>query len=442
MKVFVRTFGCQMNFHDSSRVLELMEGRGWTAVDSAAAADVILVNSCSIREKAWHKAVSEVGRMCAMKRHRPEIIIALLGCVAEQEKESLFERAPGLDLVVGPDHYADLPELLEQTRSGQRSRALVGFFEPAGVPSFLSIGAKVRSRSPVAFVSIMKGCSERCAYCIVPGVRGPERCRPAQEIVEETRALVSQGAKEVVLLGQKVNAYGCGDMTFAGLLVALDAIPGLERLRFTSPHPRHMTDDLIGCFGRLRVLCESIHLPAQAGSDRVLERMGRRYTARFYRDVARRLREASSGLAISTDFIVGFPGETAEDFEETLRLCEDVRFSSAFSFKYSPRPGTEAARFVDDVTAEVKARRLEALHDVIGRIEQEIKAELVGRRLEILVEGAARRAGQLSGRARNNQIVNCALPDGATLEAVEGCLAEVGIIAALPHCLEGRVSVA
>lgn len=437
----MKTFGCQMNFHDSSRIMELMCENGYRATAEWQKADVIILNTCTVREKAWHKAVSEAGRYCSKKDRFPEIVIALTGCVAEQEKEHLVELLPKIDLVAGPDNYLRLPQLIEQVRLTRRAQVVTGFDK--GTPGdFLSIsmGERQSPRPPSAFVTVMKGCSERCAYCIVPSVRGPERCRPSEDIVTEARTLANQGAKEIILLGQKVNAYSKNGVNFTDLIEKLDAISEIKRIRFTSPHPRHMTPDLIRAFGTTDKLCESLHLPVQSGSDRVLRKMGRRYTASFYREVATALREVRPNMSISTDLIVGFPGETEKDFQETLELVEDVRFSGAFSFKYSPRPGTRAfKRFEDDVSAEEKSKRLAELHEVIERTERELREGLVGQHLEVLIEGAARKEGQLTGRARNNQIVNFVLPDGVIIEQMTGRLRELKVVRALPHCLEGEL---
>ncbi len=441
MKLHIRTFGCQMNVHDSSRISELMERHGYAIVSDSHQADVILVNTCTVREKAWHKAVSQVGRICVLKRRRPELVVAVIGCVAQEEGDQWFERMPDLDLVVGPDHYAKLPELIAEVREGSGPRSIIGFDK--GLPEdFLatSVASHENRRHPISYLTVMKGCSERCAYCIVPTVRGPERSRPASDILSEAEALVAHGVREIMLLGQKVNSYRNEDLTFAGLLERLDRIPGLERIRFTSPHPRHMDSELIEKYGRLGTLCESIHLPVQSGSDSVLSRMGRRYTADNYREIAHALRETCPGILISTDLIVGFPGETEAEFAQTIRLLEDVRFSGVFSFKYSPRPGTKAARRLsDDVPEEEKRRRLAAAHEVIERLEQEARSAQVGKILEVLVEGAGRNEGQLTGRARNSQIVNFLSANNVTLEQMVGQLVNVEVIRALPHSLQGSL---
>ena len=439
MKLYIRTFGCQMNVHDSARIADLLGLQGYSVIDEPKEADVILINTCSVREKARHKAVSEAGKMCLYKRHRPNLVVAVVGCVAQQEGEGLLKASPSLDLVVGPDHYGKLPALLDDVIRERRRQAIRGFDQ--GLPEdFLTVEGAAQ-KGPSAFLTIMKGCSRHCAYCIVPSVRGPERFRDVEGILKEARDLVDRGVKELYLLGQTVNCYKKDGVTFAALLGMLDQIPGLERLRFTSPHPRHMTDELISAYGTLRTLCESIHLPVQSGSDAVLKAMRRGYTSDFVREVARKLRDRDAAFHITTDLIVGFPHETEADFEETLKMYEDIRFTGAFSFKYSPRPGTKAEQeMIDDVLETEKSRRLEVLHTVINRIEQENRDALVGQSLEILVEGPAKLPGQLTGRARNNQIVNAKIPNDGILEPWIGRLLTVEITRALPHSLEGAAA--
>ncbi len=437
MKLYLKTYGCQMNVHDSLRISEILGRSSYELTKDPRQADLVVINTCSVREKAWHKAVSEAGRMCVIKKKNPDLVIAVVGCVAQQEGDKWFKQIPLLDLVVGPDHYGNLAEYVERVRSERTPRAIIGFDQ--GLDGDFLMTRVPGAKSDVsAFVTVMKGCSERCHYCIVPTVRGPERFRGADDIISEVRLLVGNGTKEIMLLGQKVNAYSGGELSFAGLLERLDGISGLERIRFTSPHPRHMTDELIGCFGTLRTLCESIHLPVQSGSDKTLKHMGRRYTAGFYREVTQKLKAACPQILISTDFIVGYPGETEADFEETIRLIKDVRFAGVFSFKYSPRPHTVAAELTDDVSPEEKARRLARLHDVIGKVELEIKTSLVGTTHQVLVEGEGRNPGQMTGRARNNQIINFIPSGGAKLTCGIGQLADVQVVRVLPHSLEGK----
>lgn len=439
-RVHIKTFGCQMNVHDTRRLHGIMEAAGYEAADGPADADVLLVNGCTVREKAWHKAISEAGRLRSRKRKRGAVV-GVVGCVAQQEGARLFDLLPGVDLAVAPDHYRLLPALIDELLEDRRPRAVTGF--DAGAPEdFLGAAAERGTARPVSdFVTVMKGCDERCAYCIVPSVRGPERCRPADDVVAEVERLADRGVREVTLLGQKVNAWRGGDARFADLLARIDGIGGLARVRFTSPHPRHMDDELTAAFGGLRTLCESIHLPAQSGSDRVLESMKRRYTMEDYLDSVERLRRACPGIAVSTDLIVGYPGETEEDFARTLELIEQAGFVGVFSFKYSPRPGTAAALLPDEVSAQEKGRRLEAVHEVVRRLEDGYRRSLVGSRLEVLVEGAGRMPGQLSGRARNNQIVNFPAPEEVS-GAGPGALLPVLITRANPHSLEGVVEAA
>ncbi len=437
MKLYIKTFGCQMNVHDSRRIEEIFSAAGYSLTTDPREADVALINSCTVREKAWHKAISQTGRLRKLKRGRRDVIVGVVGCVAQQEGERIFDLLPGVDIVVAPDHYGRLVELVEEVKSREDTLALTGF--DRGRPEdFLIAGPPPSRREATAFVTIMKGCQERCAYCIVPTVRGPERHRPIEDVESEVRDLVSGGVVEVTLLGQKVNAYRSGEAGFADLLRCLDSVEGLERLRFTSPHPRHMTSDVTSSFGKLRSLCESIHLPVQSGSNRILSGMGRRYNVEDYLLVVTRLREACPSIGISTDLIVGYPGETEEDFEETLALIDRVGFCGAFSFKYSPRPGTKAARLDDDVPADEKARRLDAVHERIENLERRWRRSMVGARLEILVASAGRMPGQVSGRARNSQIVNFVPTDGRTIKDLVGHFVEVEVTAAHPHSLEGK----
>lgn len=436
MKLFVRTFGCQMNVHDSERIQEIMLAAGYELAAAPSDADVLVVNSCTVREKAWHKAISEAGRLGVQKRSRKEVLVVVAGCVAEQEKERVFKLVPVVDLVVGPDRYPQLPAMLEEVRREGRKLARHGF--DAGAPEdFLPTRPQGGGRPASAYVTVMKGCSEQCSYCIVPSVRGPRRSRPAVDILSEAQLLVAEGARELTLLGQTVNSYRDGELTFARLLREVDKLAGLKRLRFTSPHPRFMSDEAIACFGGLASLCESLHLPVQSGSDAVLARMKRRYTADHYRRVTQGLRNSCPEIALSTDIIVGYPGETDAEFHETLRLIEDVNFASAFSFKYSTRPGTPAADLPDDVPEQVKAHRLAQVHELIERQSDAARAAEVGRTVEVLVEGKGRNPGQASGRTRKNQIVNF-VPNTRLAQDLVGELVQVLVKQALPHSLEGE----
>ncbi len=436
MKAYIKTFGCQMNVHDSERIADILSRHGYEITDAPRGAEVLIINSCTVREKAWHKAISEAGRLGVRKRDRDDLTIVFAGCAAQQEGDKVFKLIPAVDLVLGPDHYGQLPSLIERVRECKSQLSRVGFDE--GRPGdFLSLEPQGKRTGTSAFVTVMKGCSERCTYCIVPFVRGPMRFRPDDDVVREVESLAQNGVREVTLLGQTVNAYNYEGASFADLLARLDRVPGLERVRFTSPHPGYMTKELIESFGHLETLCESIHLPVQSGSSRMLRRMGRRYTAEHFREVVEKLRSSRPDILISTDIIVGFSGETQEDFEQTLGLIEDARFSGVFSFKYSQRPGTPATKWRDDVPEEEKKRRLAALHTVIDRIVDELRAELVGKVLDVLVEGPGRNPGQLTGRARNGQIVNFPVPPGMTLGSALGKLIDVEVVQLLPHSLEG-----
>jgi len=428
MRFFIRTFGCQMNVHDSRRIEEILTAAGHEPVPDATRAELLLVNSCTIREKPWHKAISETGRFRKRKSRDRSLLVGLVGCVAQQEGDRVFKLLDGVDFVISPDNYQQLPSVIAHLQEQGKPACITGF-DGGEAEAFLGV-QDVRTHEVSTFVTITKGCDERCHYCIVPSVRGPERHRDADRIVEEVRGLVDHGVREVTLLGQKVNAYAAGGVDFAELLRRLDDVDGLLRLRFTSPHPRHMTDDVIGLFGQLRTLCPAIHLPLQAGSDAVLAAMGRRYTRADYLRVVDKLRERVADMSISTDLIVGFPGETPQDFEQTLSLIGEVGFSSAFSFMYSPRPGTAAWELTDDVPPAEKERRLAAAHVVIDAGERRFRETLSGTRQDVLVEGKGRMPGQLTGRAGNFQIVNfyCDRP----FEAMCGSLVPV-VVTRLPH---------
>ncbi len=434
-RLFIHTMGCQMNEHDSERLAELFGAAGYVLADGPADADVILVNSCTVREKAEHKAWSALGRYAALNGRNGKRVLIAAGCVAEQCGSGLFGRLPGVHLVAGPDHYARLPEAVEDLlRTGVRT-ASTGFDGPE-VATFLRPSPEPQ-RPPSVHLTIMKGCDERCTFCIVPQVRGPARFRPADEIVEDARRLVERGAREIQLLGQTVNAYVHGGVEFAALLARLDRVAGLERIRYTSPHPRYMTDDLIRAHAELPSLCEHVHLPLQAGSDRTLRRMGRRHTRAEALDRIGRLKQARPGLEVSTDLIVGFPGETREEYEETLSLMTEARFRGTFSFAYSPREGTPASRLEDDVPAEEKAERLYRLHEVQEGIEAPRRLALVGSLVQVLVEGPAQRGqGQVTGRTRMNDIVNLPRPP-ADSGAIAGRLVHVRIAEAKLHSLLG-----
>ena len=412
------TFGCQMNQHDSDRVAEVLSAAGYEQREHVEDADLVLLNTCSVREKAEQKLRSEVGRLAELKRKKQGVALGLLGCVAQQEGERLLKRMPALDLVVGPDHIAALPELLAELELGALPLVRTGF--DSEEPEFLSARPELGGTRVSAFVTVMKGCDERCSFCIVPHTRGPERYRPASEIVSEIARLVAAGTREVTLLGQTVNSYRDPETSqpeaphshlrnesqFARLLErVVREVPGLLRLRYTSPHPRHLTEALIRAHAELPPLVRHVHLPVQSGSNRVLKRMIRRYTVEDYEARVARLRERVPGVTLSTDIIVGFPGETREDFQATLDLVERVRFSGLFAFKYSVRPYTPAKQLADDVSEEEKSARLAELFELSERHRRANLEALLDRVEPVLVEGRSK-GGAFSGRTERNEIVH------------------------------------
>ncbi len=452
-RFLVETFGCQMNVHDSDRMADVLRAAGAVAVDRAEDADLVVFNTCSVREKAEQKLRSEVGKLAPLKRERPGMVIAVAGCVAQQEGEKLLARIRHIDLVVGPDNVAELPALVMEQLAGAPPVARTVF--DVATPRFLT-AAPEPGRAPVtAFVTTMKGCDERCSFCVVPYTRGPERYRPAREVIDEVRRFVEAGSREVLLLGQTVDSFrdpalpppesdDPDETQFPHLLRAIAReVPGLARLRYTSPHPRHATASLARAHGELDVLAKHVHLPVQSGSDRVLRRMIRRYTRAEYVARARRLVESRAGadrLTLSTDVIVGFPGETEDDFAETLSLVEEVGFVSLYGFTYSPRPLTPALRLKDDVPEETKRERLARLFAVAERVGAAHRATLVGTRQKVLVEGASKsEKGDLSrdrvqGRTEHNEIVHLEAPGAGGLV---GAIVEVEVVRANKHSLAG-----
>lgn len=453
----IHTFGCQMNSHDSDRMAEVLVRSGYHPAAPEEPADIMILNTCSVREKAEHKLRSEVGRVAVLKRTRPELLLVVAGCVAQQEGELLLRAMPAIDVLIGPDNIAELPHLLAEQELGGPPRARTEF--DVVQPSFLRAEPLPGWRSATAFVTTMKGCNERCTYCIVPYTRGPERYRSAREIVEEVERLVEAGAKEVTLLGQTVNSYrdpegslapapGAGDARwrhtsgalakqdeseFPALLRAIAArVPGLARLRYTSPHPRHLTPSLILAHAELPVLVRHLHLPVQSGSDAVLRRMLRRYSVAEYLERTDALKQAVPGLTLSTDVIVGFPGETREDFEGTLALVARAEFSSLFGFMYSVRPYTPAQRLEDDVPEAEKSARLAELFALSERQRSSALHALVGSVQRVLVEGPGRQGGY-TGRNERNEIVHF----GARRD-VTGELVDVRVVRAFKHSLEAE----
>jgi len=434
-KVFLRTFGCQMNEYDSEKIADVLrEAEGLEPAARPEDADLIVFNTCSVREKAQEKLFADLGRVKHLKRAKPGLMIAVGGCVASQEGPAVVERAPYVDVVFGPQTLHRLPELLERRRSTGRPQVDISFPE---IEKFDHLPpARVEGAS--AFVSIMEGCSKYCSFCVVPYTRGEEVSRPFDDVIAEIAHLAAQGVKEVTLLGQNVNSWrGTIDgarADFAELLHYLCELP-LQRIRYTTSHPREFTQRLIDAHAELPQLAPHVHLPVQSGSDRVLAAMKRGYTALEYRSIARRLRQARAGISLSSDFIVGFPGETDGDFEATLKLAGDIGFDASFSFLYSPRPGTPAAELPDPTPRDVKLQRLQRLQAQLEAQARSISEAMVGTTQRVLVEGFSKKTEtEVSGRTGNNRVVN--FPAGS--ELVHG-FADVRITAALPHSLRGEL---
>ena len=406
-RVYIETYGCQMNEHDSERMLRLLEGSSYQETNDPQKADLIIINTCSVREKPEQKLYSALGRFKRLKQAKGTII-GVTGCVAQQEGEKLFNRIPYLDMVIGTQAIPMIPKILQRVEvEGEKVCETKFDEEGTYLKKVLPSGLPVKVKS---FVTIMQGCDHFCSYCIVPYVRGRERSRPSAEILEEISHLAAKGVKEVFLLGQNVNGYGKGlkgEIGFPELLRRINEIEGIERIRFTTSHPKDLSEDLICAFSSLSKLCEHIHLPFQSGSDRILERMHRDYSRAQYLERIERLREKCSGIAISADVIVGFPGEGEEDFHQTLDLIERVRFDDLFSFKYSPRKGTQAAQFEGSVKEEIKQGRLTLLQMIQREITLQKNQAYEGRTEEVLVEGRSKQSEQdLTGRTRTNKIVN------------------------------------
>ena len=431
MKRFViETWGCQMNVHDSEKMAGILRGCGYEETASASDADLVLLNTCSVREKAAAKVFSRLGALRRMKRARPSMILGVCGCVAQVEGETIFRRAPWVDLVMGPRNLAQIGDLLEQARRDGRSLSLARDDDPIVFPS----GTAARAPGPKAYVTVMEGCNKSCAFCIVPQTRGREVYRDTEAIVAEARALLAAGYPEIELLGQNVNAWHHGPDDLAALLHQLDRLPGLRRLRFTTSHPGHLSRRIMEAMSDLPSVCNHLHLPAQSGSDRVLKRMRRGYTRAKYLAKIDWLRAAVPDMAFSTDLIVGFPGETEEDFAATLELLRAAGFAQVYAFAYSRRPGTEAASATDVVPAEVQSDRLQRLFALQEEIAARANAALVGRTFEVLLDGASRLDdGVVKGRTRCNRIVH--LP--ANPPAARGFL-QARIVRAHPHSLTGE----
>ena len=433
-RVYIETYGCQMNEHDSERMLQLLEGVSYSETDEAKEADLILINTCSVREKPEHKVYSALGRFKRLKDENG-MMIGVAGCVAQQEGQRLLDRIPYLDMVIGTQAIPLLPQLLQKLEvSGER--VCETGFDPGGD----YLGTVLPQEPPKkikSYVTIMQGCDHFCSFCIVPYLRGRERSRPSREIIEEVKHLAEMGVKEVCLLGQNVNGYGKGmkgELNFSNLLERINEVEGVERIRFTTSHPRDLSDELIQAYSRLSKLCEHIHLPFQSGSNKILKAMHRGYTRESYLEKIDRLRETCPSIALTADVIVGFPGEGDEDFRQTLDLVEKVRFDDLFSFKYSPRKGTRAAQFEDKVEERVKQERLSILQEIQKRMTLQKNQSLVGFVQEILVEGQSRQSDlDMTGRTRSNKIVNF---EGSLSFVAK--LVRVRITKAYPHSLRGE----
>lgn len=431
----VLTFGCQMNEYDSERMGGVLGQEGFLLTEDLEEAQVILLNTCSIREKAEQKFYSQLGRLAGMKRKNPSLCIGVGGCIAQLERERIFERAPYVDLVFGTQNLSRLPDLLKkvvETRTRVADVRRDEDEEEAG-PNPIRRENKVK-----AWVAIMQGCDNFCSYCVVPAARGSQRSRLSRRIREEVEGLVPKGYKEVTLLGQNVNAYGKdlpGEMGFAGLLSLIHGVKGLERIRFVTSHPKDLSAELMEAMAVLPKVCEHLHLPVQAGSNRVLSLMNRRYGAEEYREKISRLRELIPQMGLSTDLIVGFPGETEEDFAATRGLVESIQYDSIYLFKYSPRPGTAATDFPDPVPEEVKQERFEAILTLQREITLRKNQELEGAVVEVLVEGRSKRDPEkITGRTRSNKIVNF---HGS--QELVGCLVDLEVVKSKLYSLEGQL---
>ena len=436
-KLFVETHGCQMNEYDSARMADLLgESHGLESTDSADDADILLLNTCSIREKAQEKVFHQLGRWKRLKKKKPDLIIGVGGCVASQEGAEIGKRAPYVDLIFGPQTLHRLPEMIEVHRQGEPMVVDVSFpeiekFDRLPEPSV---------EGPTAFVSIMEGCSKYCTFCVVPYTRGEEVSRPVDDVIAEVAGLAERGVKEVNLLGQNVNAYQgrnhlAETVDFADLLHLVNLVPGIERIRYTTSHPVEFTDAIVACYAEIPALVDHLHLPVQSGSDRILMAMKRGHTVLEYKATIRALRKIRPNISISSDFIIGFPGETETDFAATMKLIEDIGFDTSFSFIYSARPGTPAAELRDEVAETVKKQRLHILQARIAQQAQQISESMVGTQQRILVTGPAKKdPGQLSGRTENNRVVNFACENGALI----GQFTEVEIMAAYTNSLLGR----
>jgi len=429
-KLFIKTYGCQMNVYDSERMAEALGGEGYVETDRPDDADMILLNTCHIREKAAEKVYSELGRFRPLKDAKPDLKIGVAGCVAQAEGTEIVARQPMVDLVVGPQSYHRLPELERKARSGER--ALDTDFPEEDKFEHLAKRPKA-ARGPTAFLTVQEGCDKFCAFCVVPYTRGAEVSRPAERILSEARDLVERGVREITLLGQNVNAYHGHADGLAGLIRKLAEVDGLERIRFTTSHPNDMDDALIAAHGEIEKLMPYLHLPVQSGSDRILKRMNRKHTAEQYVRLIERIRAARPDLLLSGDFIVGFPEESEADFEDTMSLVREVGYGQAYSFKYSSRPGTPAAER-DEVDEAVKNERLQRLQALLGEQQRAAQDAMVGRQVSVLFEKPGRLPGQMVGKSEYLHAVHVT-SDLAT----QGSILPVRIVESGPNSLAGEV---
>jgi len=429
-KLYIKTYGCQMNVYDSERMAEALGGKGYVETQTPDDADMILLNTCHIREKAAEKVYSELGRFKGLKAENPDLKIGVAGCVAQAEGEEIIKRQPMVDLVVGPQSYHRLPAMDDAVQSG--AKALDTDFPDDDKFDTLKSRAKAK-RGPTAFLTVQEGCDKFCAFCVVPYTRGAEVSRPADRIIREAQELVESGVKEITLLGQNVNAYHGHEGGLAGLIWALDKVDGLERIRFTTSHPKDMDEALIEAHGTCDKLMPYLHLPVQSGSDRILKAMNRKHTAESYVRLIERIRSARPDLLLSGDFIVGFPGETDQDFEDTMQLVRDVHYGQAYSFKYSTRPGTPAAE-KPQLPEDVMHDRLQRLQALLREQQQATQASMVGREVKVLFEKAGREPGQMIGKSEYLHAVYADAPAD-----VLGQVRRVRILQDSPNSLRGEL---
>lgn len=441
-KLFIKTWGCQMNAYDSHRMADILRPLGYRSVESPEDADMIVLNTCHIREKATDKLFSELGRLREHKNDKTSrgqrMILAVAGCVAQAEGEVILDRAPYVDMVFGPQTYHQLPEMVARS-TGAVGPARIVVTDFAVEEKFDLLPADQLSQGPCAFVSVQEGCDKFCTFCVVPYTRGGEFSRPAQAIVDEIRRLVDGGARDITLLGQNVNAWhgsapDSGTWNLARLIEEISRIESLDRIRYTTSHPRDMDDDLIAAHGHIEKLMPFLHLPVQSGSDRILEKMNRKHGRDLYFDIIKKLRKIRPDIALSSDFIVGFPGETEEDFEQTLDLIQEIGFSSAYSFMYSPRPGTPAANMAPLVPDAVKAARLERLQTLISAQSIDFNKKFIKKSVPVLFDRTGRRPGQIHGRTPWNQAIHVCAP-----ESLCGRIGQVRVTDAFAMSLEGEI---